>query len=68
MLIAATALGLRKDNRIEHLEKLVVAFKQAVYWRKSEKSNPEQFDLTLEDLETAIAAIHIEDETNTNPL
>lgn len=65
MLIAATALGLRKDERIERLEKLVAAFKQAAFGRKSEKSDPEQFDLALEDLETAIAAIHAEDEANT---
>ncbi|MEP7454120.1 IS66 family transposase [Phyllobacterium sp. SB3] len=67
MLIAATALGLRKDERIERLEKLVAAFKQAAFGRKSEKSDPEQFDLALEDLETAIAAIHAEDEADTAP-
>jgi hypothetical protein len=44
LLIAATALGLRKDDRIARLEKLVAAFKQAVFGRKSEKINPEQFD------------------------
>ncbi|WP_279511563.1 IS66 family transposase [Klebsiella pneumoniae] len=66
MLIAATALGLRKDDRIARLEKLVAAFKQAAFGRKSEKINPEQFDLALEDLETAIAAIHAEDEADTS--
>lgn len=65
LLIAATALGLRKDDRIARLEKLVAAFKQAAFGRKSEKINPEQFDLALEDLETAIAAIHAEDEADT---
>lgn len=65
LLIAATALGARKDERIEWLEKLVAAFKQAAYGRKSEKINPEQFDLALEDLETAIATIHAEDEADT---
>lgn len=51
----------RKDERIERLEKLVAAFKQAAFGRKSEKTDPDQFDLALEDLETAMAAIHAED-------
>lgn len=66
MLIAAQAREVRKDDRIERLEKLVAAFKQAAFGRKSEKADPEQFDLALEDLETAIAAIHAEDEAD-NP-
>jgi transposase len=51
-----------KDERIERLERLVAAFKQAAFGRKSEKTDPDQFDLALEDLETAMAAIHAEDE------
>jgi hypothetical protein len=51
-----------KDERIERLEKLVAAFKQAAFGRKSEKTDPDRFDLALEDLETAMAAIHAEDE------
>ena len=62
MLIAAEARDRRKDERIERLEKLVAAFKQAAFGRKSEKTDPDQFDLALEDLETAMAAIHAEDE------
>ncbi|MFS2180614.1 transposase, partial [Rhizobium pisi] len=54
----------RKDERIERLEKLVAAFKQAAFGRRSEKSDPEQFDLALEDLETAMAVIHAEDEAD----
>ncbi|TAV81669.1 IS66 family transposase [Rhizobium leguminosarum] len=54
----------RKDERIERLEKLVAAFKQAAFGRKSEKTDPCQFDLALEDLETSIAAIHAEDEAD----
>lgn len=60
MLIAAKAREAgkdaqmaRKDERIERLEKLVAAFRQAAFGRKSEKSDPDQFDLALEDLETA---------------
>lgn len=48
----------RKDERIERLEKLVAAFKQAAFGRKSEKTDSDQFDLALEDLETAMAVIH----------
>ncbi|WP_273727817.1 IS66 family transposase [Brucella gallinifaecis] len=55
----------RKDERIERLEKLVAAFKQAAFGRKSEKTDPDQFDLALEDLETAMAMIHAEDEADT---
>ena len=59
MLIASQAGEVRKDERIERLEKLVAAFKQAAFGRKSEKSDPEQFDLALEDLKTAMASIHV---------
>lgn len=62
MLIAADARDKRKDERIERLEKLVAAFKQAVFGRKSEKSDPDQFELALEDLETAMAVIHAEED------
>lgn len=51
-------------ERIGRLEKLVAAFKQAAFGRKSEKADPEQFDLALEDLETAIATVHAEDEAD----
>jgi transposase len=67
MLIAATARESRKDERIERLEKLVAAFRQAAFGRKSERTDPDQFDLALEDLETAIAAIHAEDEADARP-
>lgn len=42
----------RKDERSERLEKLVTAFRQAAFGGKSEKTDPDQFDLALEDLET----------------
>ncbi len=48
MLIASQLREVRKDERIERLEKLVAAFKQAAFGRKSEKADPEQFDLALE--------------------
>ena len=56
MLIGPEAHSSRKDERIERLEKLVAAFKQAAFGRRSEKSDPDQFELALEDLETGIAA------------
>ena len=62
MLIAADARDLLKDERIDRLEKLVAAFKHAAFGRRSEKSDPDQFELGLEDLETAIAAIHAEED------
>lgn len=62
MLFASEARNLRKDERIERLEKLVAAFKQAAFGRRSEKSDPDQFELALADLETAIAAIHAEED------
>lgn len=52
-------------RRFERLEKLVAAFKQAAFGRRSEKTDPDQFDLALEDLETAMAAIHAEEEADT---
>src|SRR3546814_10688716 len=48
LLIAATAREARKDERIERLEKLVAAFRQAAFGRKSERADPDQFDLALE--------------------
>jgi transposase len=64
MLIAAEVRDQRKDERIAQLEKLVAAFKQAAFGRRSEKSDPDQFELALEDLETAIAAVHAEEEAD----
>jgi transposase len=63
MLIAADTRDLRKDERIERLEKLIAAFKLVAFGRRSKKSYPDQFELALEDLETAIAAIHAEEDT-----
>lgn len=63
MLIASEVRSSRKDEWIERLEKLVAAFRQAAFGRRSEKSDPDQFELALEDLETAIAVIHAEEDT-----
>ena len=52
----------RKEDRILRLEKLLADFKRALYGAKSEKSHPDQFHLALEDIETAMAVVHAEDE------
>lgn len=64
MLIAAQLREGRQNERIERLKRLVAALKQAAFGRKSERSDPDQFDLALEALETAIAAIHAEEEAD----
>lgn len=62
LLIASEARNQRKDERIERLEKLVAAFRQVACGRRSEKSDPDQFELALEDLEAAMVAVHAEEE------
>jgi len=52
----------RKEDRIVRLEKLVADFKQALFGAKSEKADADQYQLALEDIEAAIAAVHAEDE------
>ena len=42
MLVAAEARDQRKQERIDRLELLVAAFKQAMFGRKSEKIDPDQ--------------------------
>ncbi len=61
------AIVLRKEDCIQRLEKLVADFKRALFGAKSEKVNPEQYELALEDIETAMAAIHAEDEAVAPP-
>jgi len=61
MVVASEGRNLRKQDRINHLETLVAAFKQALFGAKSEKTDPDQFELALEDIETAMAVIHAED-------
>jgi len=64
MVVASEERNLRKQDRISHLESLVAAFKQALFGVKSEKTDPDQFELALEDIETAMAVIHAEDEAD----
>lgn len=52
---ALKAIIITSQGHIARLEMLVSAFKQALFGRKSEKLEPDQFELALEDIETAIA-------------
>jgi transposase len=52
----------RKEDCIQRLEKLVADFKRALFGVKSEKVDPGQYELALEDIETAMATIYAEDE------
>ncbi len=52
----------RKQDRIIRLEKLLADFKRALFGAKSEKGHPDQYHLALEDIETAMAVVHAEDE------
>ena len=62
LLAASEDRNLRKQDRIDQLEKLVADFKRALFGARSEKADPEQFELALEDIETAMAAVHAEDD------
>ena len=62
LLVASEGRNLRKQDRIDQLEKLVADFKRALFGARSEKTDPEQFELALEDIETAMAVVHAEDE------
>jgi transposase len=61
LLVASEGRNLRKQDRIDQLEKLVADFRRALFGARSEKTDPEQFELALEDIETAMAVVHAED-------
>lgn len=61
------AANLRKDARIATLENLFAATKQAAFDKRSEKADPNQLDLALEDIETAMTAVHAEDRAAQRP-
>ena len=52
----------RKEDRIIRLEKLLSDFKRALFGAKSEKVATDQYELALEDIEVAMAAIIAEEE------
>jgi len=57
MIVASEERNLRQQDRIDRLEKLVADFKRALFGARSEKTSAEQFELALEDIETAMAAV-----------
>jgi len=57
IITASEDRNLRKQDCIDRLEKLVADFKRALFGAKSEKVNPEQYELALEDIETALSVI-----------
>lgn len=61
-LVDRDAIIERKEDRIVRLEKLLADFKRALYGAKSEKGHPDQYQLALEDIETAMAVVHAEDD------
>jgi transposase len=61
LLVSSEGRNLRKQGRIDQLEKLVADFKRALFGARSEKTDPAQFELALEDIETAMAVVHAED-------
>ena len=64
MIVQRDGLLERKEDRIQRLEKMVADFRRALFGQRSEKSPSGQYDLALEDIETAIAAIHAEDDSD----
>lgn len=55
LLVASEGRNLRNQDRIDQLEKLVADFKRALFGARSEKVDPGQYELALEDIETAMA-------------
>ena len=61
---ALKAIILAQQEQNIRLEALIAAFRQALFGRKSEKIDPDQFELALEDIETAIARVEAEGEAH----
>lgn len=61
---ALKAIILAQSEQNARLEVLVAAFKQAMFGARSEKINPDQFELALEDIEAGIACLEAEGEAN----
>lgn len=61
---ALKAIILAQNAHNVRLEQLVAAFKQAMFGRKSEKIDADQFELALEDIETSSAVVEAEGEAN----
>lgn len=48
----------KADARIERLQAILEAFQRHRFGRKSEQLDPDQFELALEDIETALGSVH----------
>lgn len=59
-IAALKAIILAQAEQNARLEVLLAAFKQALFGRKSEKTDPDQFELALEDIEAGIVAVQAE--------
>lgn len=64
MILAADGREERHVERIAQLEKLLADVKRALFGRKSEKVDPDQFELALEDIETAVESIQAAEEAD----
>lgn len=61
---ALKAMIVAQGEQNARLETLVAALRQALFGRKSEKADPDQFELALEDIETGIAQVEADGEAN----
>lgn len=61
---ALKAIILAQSEQNARLEALIAALRQAMFGRKSEKIDPDQFELALEDIETGIALVEAEGEAH----
>jgi len=68
MILASDGREERHIDRIAQLEKLLADFKRALFGAKSEKVDPGQFDLALEDIETAVESIQAAEEADERQL
>lgn len=57
---ALKAMILAQSEQNARLETLIAALRQAMFGRKSEKADPGQFELALEDIEAGIAQVEAE--------
>ena len=61
---ALKAIILAQQEQNSRLEALISALRQAMFGRKSEKIDADQFELALEDIEAGIARVEAEGEAN----
>jgi transposase len=61
---ALKAMIVAQGEQNARLETLIAALRQALFGRKSEKADPDQFELALEDIEAGIAQVEAAGEAN----